>query len=180
MIEFYRVDIRIGRIVACERFPAARKPAYKLQFDFNGVIPDKRSSAQLPPAYPDPRSLVAQTVACVTNFRERKIAGFSSQVLTLGMYDVDGRAWLVMPEQQQQQREEEEEDMVGQRVVLEDCDELPADKVVEVDDFIKLQIRKGPNQFVYYNQQRLGVRMKNGTFVPLVAPSQAEENAMLQ
>ena len=34
--EFQRVDIRVGRVVAVDDFPEARKPAYKLRIDFGG------------------------------------------------------------------------------------------------------------------------------------------------
>ena len=44
--EFERVDIRVGRIVAVDDFPEARKPAYKLRIDFGGAIGVKKSSAQ--------------------------------------------------------------------------------------------------------------------------------------
>jgi tRNA-binding protein len=44
--EFQRVDVRVGRVVLVEEFPAARKPAYKLQIDFGPDIGVKKSSAQ--------------------------------------------------------------------------------------------------------------------------------------
>src|SRR5690242_19799214 len=44
--DFDRLDIRVGRVVAVDDFPAARKPAYKLQIDFGPAIGVKKSSAQ--------------------------------------------------------------------------------------------------------------------------------------
>ena len=70
-------------------FPAARKPAYRLTIDFGpGGI--KRSSAQLPPTYPDPSALVGRLVVAVVNFAPRNIAGFQSEVLVLGALPDDG------------------------------------------------------------------------------------------
>ena len=87
--DFHRIDMRVGRITAVEPFPAARKPAYRLTIDFGpGGI--KRSSAQLPPTYPDARALVGRLIVAVVNFGPRNIAGFQSEVLVLGALPADG------------------------------------------------------------------------------------------
>src|SRR5687767_2132960 len=81
--DFLRIDMRVGRIVAVEPFPQARKPAYRLTIDF-GPGGTKTSSAQLPPTYPDAGVLVGRLVIAVVNFAPRNIAGFQSEVLVLG------------------------------------------------------------------------------------------------
>jgi len=81
--DFMRIDMRVGRILAVDPFPQARKPAYRLTLDF-GPGGTRRSSAQLPPTYPDPQSLVGRLVVAVVNFAPRNIAGFQSEVLVLG------------------------------------------------------------------------------------------------
>lgn len=88
--DFERIDMRVGRVVAVEPFPAARKPAYRLSIDFGPGGTIKRSSAQLPPTYPDPDVLLGRLVVAVVNFAPRNIAGFQSEVLVLGALPRDG------------------------------------------------------------------------------------------
>lgn len=92
--DWRRLDIRVGRIVAAESFPEARKPAYRLIVDL-GPAGTRRSSAQLAGTYPDPGRLVGRLVVCVVNFAPRRIAGFSSEVLVLGALPTDGRIPLL-------------------------------------------------------------------------------------
>ena len=80
---FDGIDIRAGRVVSCEPFPEARKPAYKLTIDF-GPLGLKRSSAQLTQIY-SPEELIGSLVIAVVNFPTRRIAGFQSEVLVLGL-----------------------------------------------------------------------------------------------
>ncbi len=80
---FEKVEMRVGRIIACTEFPEARKPSYKLEIDF-GPLGVRRSSAQLT-AYYRPTDLVGRLVVAVVNFPPRRIAGFSSEVLVLGV-----------------------------------------------------------------------------------------------
>jgi tRNA-binding protein len=87
--DFRRIDMRVGRIVTVEPFPRARKPAYQLTIDF-GPVGTRRSSAQLPPTYPDADSLVGRLVIAVVNFAPRNIAGFQSEVLVLGALPESG------------------------------------------------------------------------------------------
>ena len=94
--DFQRLDIRVGTVVAAEPFPEARKPAYKLRINFgpDGV---KASSAQLTELY-RPEELVGRQVLAVVNLPLKRIAGFASQVLVLGVDDERGRVVLVTPE----------------------------------------------------------------------------------
>jgi tRNA-binding protein len=96
--DFARVDMRVGRVVAAEPFPEARKPAYRLRIDFGPELGERQSSAQLTVTYPDPAALVGRQVVAVVNFPPRRIAGFSSEVLVLGAMGPHGNVFLLAPE----------------------------------------------------------------------------------
>ncbi len=91
--EFERVQIRVGTIVAADDFPEARKPAYRLTIDFGETLGTKRSSVQITQNY-RPQDLVGRQVLAVVNFPPKRIAGFTSEVLTLGADDAEGNVVL--------------------------------------------------------------------------------------
>jgi len=80
--DFAKLDMRIGRVVAAERFPEARKPALRLRIDF-GPLGERSSSAQLTRRY-QPEDLVGRLVVAVVNLPPRQVANFLSEVLVLG------------------------------------------------------------------------------------------------
>jgi tRNA-binding protein len=85
--DFAKVDVRVGRIVAVEDFPEARKPAWKLRIDFGPEIGEKRSSAQITNYARE--ELEGRLVLAVVNFPPRQIGPVRSEVLTLGTYRDD-------------------------------------------------------------------------------------------
>ena len=74
--------MRVGRIVAVEEFPEARRPAWKLRVDFGEEIGVRRSSAQIT-NYP-PEALEGRLVIGVVNFAPKQIGPVRSECLVLG------------------------------------------------------------------------------------------------
>ena len=95
--QFTQVELRVGRIIAAEAFPQARKPAYKLQVDFGPEIGVRKSSAQVTALYA-PAELVGKLVVGVVNFPKKQIGPFVSECLVTGFHDTDGNVALCVPD----------------------------------------------------------------------------------
>ena len=93
---FLVVEMRVGRILRVEPNPRARKPAYKLWIDLGSGLGVKTSSAQLVANYSIPE-LENRLVVCAINLGTRNIAGFASEVLTMGADDEKGNVVLLQP-----------------------------------------------------------------------------------
>lgn len=93
---FGALDLRVGRILSAEPLAGARKPAYKLSIDL-GPVGVKGSSAQLTDLY-RPEDLAGRLVVCAVNLGVRRIAGFASELLVLGLPDEAGRVVLLAVE----------------------------------------------------------------------------------
>jgi tRNA-binding protein len=97
--DFNKVDVRVGRIVAVDDFPEARKPAWKLTIDFGPELGRKKSSAQLRTLYTRDE-LMGRLVLAVVNFPPRQIGPMMSEVLTLGVPDANGAVVLIRPDRE--------------------------------------------------------------------------------
>ncbi|MEA2022489.1 MAG: tRNA-binding protein [Candidatus Caldatribacteriota bacterium] len=96
--DFEKIDIRVGKIIEVENFPETRNPSYKLKVDF-GELGVKASSAQLTKLYPKADLLHRQIIA-VVNFPPKRIAGFKSEILILGVMKEEGEVILLQPDRE--------------------------------------------------------------------------------
>ena len=93
---FAALDMRVGRVTRAEPNAEARKPSFKLWIDF-GPLGEKTSSAQLVDRY-RAEDLAGRLVVAAVNLGVRRIAGFASEVLVLGLPDAAGNVVLLEPE----------------------------------------------------------------------------------
>jgi tRNA-binding protein len=93
--QFFAVDIRSAVVTEVADFPEARRPAYKLRLDL-GPLGERTASAQITGYTRD--ELLGATVVCAVNFPPRRVAGFRSEVLVLGVYVDDGSVVLLRPD----------------------------------------------------------------------------------
>lgn len=73
-----------GTVREASPLPGARKPAYRLEIDFGDEIGTRRSSAQLTNLY-EPTDLIGRQVVGLVDLPPKRIAGFVSEVLVLGL-----------------------------------------------------------------------------------------------
>lgn len=95
---FETLDMRVGRVRRAEVNERARKPSIKLWIDF-GPLGEKTSSVQLRALY-RPEELVGRLVVAAVNLGVRNIAGFTSEVLVLGVTGEAGEVVLLGTERE--------------------------------------------------------------------------------
>ena len=96
--QFEAIEMRVGRVVAVEDFPEARRPAWKLEIDFGPEIGRRRSSAQITNYARD--ELEDTLVVAVVNFPPKRIGPFVSEVLVIGALDEEQGVVLLRPDRE--------------------------------------------------------------------------------
>lgn len=96
--DLFETTLRVGHVRAAEPFPEANKPELvKLRIDLGDR--EVRSAAQLGYNY-EPDELVGRQVLCATDLGTVTVAGYESEVLTVGVPDEDDHPVLVTPERE--------------------------------------------------------------------------------
>jgi tRNA-binding protein len=96
--DFEKIEMRVGTILSAEDFPEARDPAYKLFIDFGDELGKKQSSAQITRRYTR-EELPGRQIIAVVNFPVKRIAGFKSECLVLGVLGENKDVVLLSPDQ---------------------------------------------------------------------------------
>ena len=96
-IDFKKVDIRLGTIVAAEEYNDLKKPSLLLMIDFGKEIGVKKSSAQIKKNY-NIRNIINKQVIAVMNFEPKQIGKIKSEVLVLGFPDETNEPILLSPD----------------------------------------------------------------------------------
>ena len=97
--EFENVDIRIGTVIEAYEYNELKKPSIILRIDFGEKIGIKKTSAQLQKYYKGDE-LVNKQVIAVINFKPKQIGKIISEVLVLGVPDLENEPVLLSPDKQ--------------------------------------------------------------------------------
>tara|TARA_B100001057_G_C22068744_1_gene651139 strand:+ start:135 stop:482 length:348 start_codon:yes stop_codon:yes gene_type:complete len=95
--DFEKVDIRIGTVIDAYEYNELKKPSIVLKIDFGDKIGTKKSSAQLQKYY-KADELINKQVIAVINFIPKQIGKITSEVLVLGVPDLESEPVLLSPD----------------------------------------------------------------------------------
>ena len=90
---FEKLDIRVGKVLECEKVPKADK---LLKFKINDGMGGRTIVSGIAKFY-NPEDLVGKEVCFIANFAPRKLKGVESQGMILSAEDADGRLVVIGP-----------------------------------------------------------------------------------
>ena len=90
---FEKMDIRVGKVLECEKVPKADK---LLKFKIDDGIGGRTIVSGIAKFY-NPEDLVGKEVCFIANFAPRKLKGVESQGMILSAEDADGRLVVIGP-----------------------------------------------------------------------------------
>ena len=91
--EFMKLDIRVGKVLECQKVPKADK---LLQFRIDDGLGGRTIVSGIAKHY-KPEELVGKNVCFVANLEPRKLKGIESQGMILSAEDADGRLIVITP-----------------------------------------------------------------------------------
>ncbi len=91
---YEKLDIRVGKVVECEKVPKADK---LLRFLIDDGM-DKRTIVSGIAKFYKPEELVGKEVCFIANFAPRKLKGVVSEGMILSAQDSDGRLVVIGPQ----------------------------------------------------------------------------------
>lgn len=92
--DFDKMDIRVGRVLECQKVPKADK---LLQFKIDDGMGGRTILSGIAQSYPEPEKLVGMQVLFIANFPPRTLRGIESQGMILSAVDADGKLVLIQP-----------------------------------------------------------------------------------
>ena len=95
--EFENIDIRIGTIIEAYEYNELKKPSIVMRINFGKKIGTKKTSAQLQKYY-KAEELINKQVIAVINFKPKQIGKITSEVLVLGVPDLESEPVLLTPD----------------------------------------------------------------------------------
>ena len=91
--DFMKLDIRVGKVLECQKVPKADK---LLQFRIDDGLGGRTIVSGIAKHY-QPEELVGKNVCFVANLEPRKLKGIESQGMILSAEDADGRLVVITP-----------------------------------------------------------------------------------
>ncbi|MCP9490827.1 MAG: tRNA-binding protein [Solirubrobacteraceae bacterium MAG38_C4-C5] len=96
LADFRAVDLRVGRVVAVDDFPQARRPAWKLTIDLGPELGVRRSTAQVTNYARE--DLEGTLIVALVNVPPRQVGPTRSEVLVLGATSAERPVALLRPD----------------------------------------------------------------------------------